>query len=194
VRATQGIFAQQVKQPNKNASIAMILNPDEIPGGDWTTYLKRDIPVHAFDAKDPIKIRVKDFHYTTSRRSFKKPPTSRLIFIEVTPLANSADAESWAMSASFRQESKLSELEDISDFEVFDYFDLQNVDVSRGFSFAANRPKGILKTLALAASIENIFMLIACSDFDRPWTVEEFIEVGNAQVEKIRTFKNELPG
>jgi hypothetical protein len=193
VRAMQGSVAQAVVQPNKKASIALVLTPDEIPGGGWTTYLKRDIPAHSFDARDPIKIRVKNLQYTTSRRSFKKPPTSKLIFIEVTPLATPADAQSWTLSARSRQEKKLIGLADVFDFRVLDHLDVSNVDAFEGYSFSTNRPRGILKTLALAASIGNIHLTVACSDFDQSWTIKEVLEVESAQVEKIRTLKNEQP-
>lgn len=194
VRATQGALAQQMKQPNKNDTIKMILNSEELPGGSWITYLKRDIPVHAFDARDPIKIRVKDLKYTTSRRSFKKPPTSRLIFIEVTPLANPADAEAWTMSASSRQQSKLSALGDVFDFTVLDQAELSGVKVSESFSFATNRPNGVLKTLALVACIENIFIMVACSDFNQPWMMEEVSAVVTTQVAKISSMIGESQG
>src|SRR5665213_2284863 len=154
-------IATQRDQPNKELTTVLLLAPDELPRSGWTVDLEQDMPTHAFSkGRYPEIERAKTINSTASRRLFHKDSDSGSILIEVAPLANAADAESWVTSTNERVKRIMSKLSDLKDFRDLDDVIVPGVQTGCAMEYSMTVKNGMRSTLGLAASADAIYVLV----------------------------------
>ncbi len=188
--AAKVAVAMHGSQPNKERSVGLLLDPDEVPGGEWYTDLQQDMVAHAFNKGDPEILRAKSIQSTASRRLLKTNANRRSIFIEVGPFANSDDAMAWAASADDRTRRSMSGLMNLQEFALINDIELKEPGIARIFQYSSPYPEGLRISIAVSASVATVFLKVTCTDFGQPWPLEDVLEIVRAQMEKIRAREN----
>jgi hypothetical protein len=178
-------LAQLGPQPNRRSSEAMALGPSEVPGSGWKIAVQQNLRAHAFKESNPVIRGAKRIQSTTTRRLFESDTNPGTLIVEITPLANEADAESWVASAGERTRKGLSKIVDVSDYRSADEMTLPDVGHVSRFEYSIEGRKGKRISLCAAAKSGRVFVLITGSSFDQTLTWSLVTQALSAQLLKI---------
>jgi len=186
-------IATQRDQPNKELTTMLLLTPDELPRSGWAVDLQQEMPAHTGSkGRYPEMERAKAINSTASRRLFHKGSDSGSIFIEVAPLADPTDAESWVASTNERVKRTMSKLTDLKEFRDRGDVIVPGVEDSRAMEYSMTVKNGMRSTLGVAASAEGVYVLVRCSSIENSWSMEDVIEIVRLQIEKIRAVEDTI--
>jgi len=170
----------------KFTSLAMLLEPRDLPGADWRLSTQRTVRAAVIGKVDEVDRRARRQNCIAAWGFFSNSSTAQEVLIKVGPLASLGDAESRVVSFETRMMSRAQIVRGVSQIRVVRDLELPGVGSIIGFEhvMSAGRAKG-RDFKDVVGNVGNILFMITCSGSNQGWAWNDVVTVAASQREKI---------
>jgi hypothetical protein len=184
-------FAQAGLKRGKRDSIAMLLEPSDLPGGDWKAASVITIRSGVIGGRDDVARRARELHCVAAWRRYNQGSSSYDLSIQLGPLASIGDAESRVQAFESQMMERLNlvkgvvGINTVHDLEWVGPREATGVEYVVTAGRVANR-----KFKDVRLNVEEVLFTVSCSGFGDGWAWNEVMKIAALQVEKITSIRS----
>ena len=186
----QYLLAQIGKKSQKQLSMSMLLDPNELPGGEWSLKGERSWRIGKVGQRDAASLRAKSSGAFTAIRSMEQPSTSKWVIVKVSPMVSPEDAllvppDSDITLFTAPKSSAIMAGERYVDIPI----DL-GLSNAKAFELTASESNRVATYRIVTGTVDRVIASICCSGWGDGWTWQEIRAITAAQDQKIRKIES----
>jgi hypothetical protein len=178
-------LAQIGSKSSRQSSKLMVLERDEIPGGNWWLKRNRSWRVGMFSRSDPVSRRAFEAGTFVSMRIFERVRSKQNLLLEIIPTASIGDAELMLSDMENRLERRPSDARKVLGTRVIRNHEVPGVANAWVYERETRGNKGSIVGRYIAGNVRHVVFLVETMGFVEPWPWTEVNAVAALQKGKV---------